>query len=820
MEKIALELPYLENYGKNEAKKLTFERARAQYHEIARSESAGMWNIHVLVGGEASDVVGVAALLCNASDISQLPYVLRPGEKIDLSKDPVSINQATEKNFDRPEIASPFDGSTELLCAIARPPVVEIPAVCLVTPHTFDVTAEKQDCSKRSISVNVGTVRDVGLESAGLFSVTSDTLVRHTFVCGATGAGKSQTVRKLLEESARQHIPWLVIEPAKAEYALMARRLEGTGEVFAIRPGELDAIPASLNPLEPEEGFPLQTHIDLVRALFLAAFEAEEPFPQILSRALTECYQELGWDLVLSAPKNALINPKYPDLGDLQRVAQEVVGKIGYGDEIKANVKGFVDVRIGSLRLGTPGRFFSGGHPLKVAELLKCNVVIELEDIGNDQDKAFLIGTVLIRLYEHLRMREKAEQAKKTEDLSHITVIEEAHRLLKNVMERSPAAHAVELFAGLLAEIRAYREGLVVAEQIPSKILPDVIKNTALKVVHRLPAKDDRDSVGATMNLSDEQSQYVVSLKPGWAAVFTDGMDHPLLALMDNKGEAKEKESQKIATRVYGSNVPLCTSRSEACGKICREQRLCTLREINQAARLAEDPQLVLWIEMIVVAHLTGMWLPIPQHGWLTELVTYHQRRTLECAISQSAQAAIDARYPELLWPLLSQPEAGQKHLAAYTPEKLAAHVRDVALCQLGSRDNPCTPDEVGFQSGPYRWNDVRGYLQIAEKDGSTVPHHKIERWKERGLFLAGTRPSDQLASLRRQPAYLRPKDAVIHGLMWPSRIEQAVERLSNASDWTGRLREALAFLDFGSDNWPQDYVTENTLGKLPKGTS
>jgi hypothetical protein len=315
-----------------------------------------------------------------------------------------------------------------------------------------------------------------------------------------------------------------------------------------------------------------------------------------------------------------------------------------------------------------------------VAELLERNVVIELEDIGNDEDKAFLIGTVLIRLYEHLRMREKAEQANKAESLSHITVIEEAHRLLKNVMERSPAAHAVELFAGLLAEIRAYREGLVVAEQIPSKILPDVIKNTALKVVHRLPAKDDRDSVGATMNLSDEQSQYVVSLKPGWAAVFTDGMDHPLLALMDNTGEATEKESKKLATRVYGSNVPLCTSRSQACGKICREQRLCTLREINQAARLAEDPQLILWIEMIVVAHLTGMWLPIPQHGWLTELVTYHQRRS-------------------------------------------------------------------------------------------------IERWKERGLVLVGSSPSELLASLRLQAAYLRPKDAVIHGLVVPSRIEDAVKK-------------------------------------------
>jgi len=159
-------------------------------------------------------------------------------------------------------------------------------------------------------------------------------------------------------------------------------------------------------------------------------------------------------------------------------------------------------------------------------------------------------------------------------------------------------------------------KGLSSPSRFPSKILPDVIKNTALKVVHRLPAQDDRDSVGATMNLSDEQSQYVVSLKPGWAAVFTDGMDHPLLTLMDNTGEAKEKESKKLATRVYGSNVPLCTSRSEACGKICREQRLCTLREINQAARLAEDPQLTLWVETTVVACIIGEPAPVPQVEW------------------------------------------------------------------------------------------------------------------------------------------------------------------------------------------------------------
>jgi DNA helicase HerA-like ATPase len=153
-------------------------------------------------------------------------------------------------------------------------------------------------------------------------------------------------------------------------------------------------------------------------------------------------------------------------------------------------------------------------------------VVFEIEDVGDDRDKAFLMGTVLVRLVEYLRMRQRAEGGT-TGGLKHLSVFEEAHRLLRKSEETGPAAHAVEMFAGLLAEIRAYGEGLIVAEQIPSKLLPDVIKNTAVKIVHRLPAKDDRDAVGATMNITDAQSQFLVTLRPGEGAVFTDGMDYP-----------------------------------------------------------------------------------------------------------------------------------------------------------------------------------------------------------------------------------------------------------------------------------------------------
>ena len=360
--------------------------------------------------------------------------------------------------------------------------------------------------------MHLGQVLDWNRVPCGDLAVPQASLNRHVFVCGATGAGKSQTVRGLLEQATAAGIPWLVVEPAKAEYRLMAARLPGT-QVIVIRPGDLGQPPAGINPLEPAAGaggarFPLQAHADLLRALFLAAFQADEPFPQVLSAALTRCYEQAGWDLVTGQPAVPGVRPAYPGLEDLQAAALTVVDEIGYGREVRDNVRGFVTVRIGSLRMGTTGRFLDGGHLLDFSRLLDGNVVLEIEDAGDDHDKAFLMGAVLIRLTEHLRLRQRAE-GPVAPRLRHLTVIEEAHRLLRQPPPGAgagPAAQAVEMFADLLAEVRAYGEGLVIAEQIPAKLIPDVIKNTAVKIVHRLPAADDREAVGATMNLDPAQS--------------------------------------------------------------------------------------------------------------------------------------------------------------------------------------------------------------------------------------------------------------------------------------------------------------------------
>ncbi|MFC7619032.1 ATP-binding protein [Microlunatus sp. GCM10028923] len=441
-----------------EANRVELERRRARHRELSRARRAGAWRVQVSVGGVTpTGATTVAGLLCAASELDGLPYLLEPAG-------PAAPVGAAGPSF---------TCGPELLAALLRPPERELPGLRMTEPHTFDVTPEPV-----GETIRLGTVLDQARSAAGDMAIGEHTLNRHLFVCGATGGGKSQTIRHLLTEATRSGIPWLVIEPAKAEYARMAQRLTGLGSaVTVIRPGDPRVPPAGMNPFEPAPGFSLQSHVDLLRASFLAAFEAQEPFPQILAAALTRCYEELGWDLTLGEPAHPGRRLRYPTLGDLQRVAAAVVTEIGYGKDIADNVRGFIDVRLGSLRLGTTGRFLEGGHPLDFAELYRRNVVLEIEDVGDDADKAFLIAVILIRLSEHLRV---AARDGTRPGLAHLTVIEEAHRLLRAapVGQTGAAAHAVELFASLLAEVRSYGEGLIIAEQIPSKLTADVIKNT------------------------------------------------------------------------------------------------------------------------------------------------------------------------------------------------------------------------------------------------------------------------------------------------------------------------------------------------------
>lgn len=812
---------------RSESDVIDLERRQGWFRELSRVGIGGVWDVSIVVGTpDEVSALPMASVLSSAAEHSVSLYKIRPiPDSVASSLD--GALEARRSSGSRSTEDLPFRATSDLVAALIRPPETELPGLRVVTPPSFDTTPERSGDGHDDIEL--GAVLDRFLRPAGPLTISLSTLNRHTFVCGATGAGKSQTVRSLLESLSRRPkpIPWLVIEPAKAEYARMAGRVQDSpaADVLVIAPGDLRAPPGSLNPLEPaslepgnpERTFPLQSHADLVRALFLAAFQAEEPFPQVLSRALIECYEEAGWDLVtgeplltwdvasgqppLSSAEGSRCAPRYPALGNLQRIARDVVDEIGYDEDIKKRVRGFVDVRIGSLRLGTPGRFFEGGHPLDFAALLRRNVVLEAESITNDQDKAFVMGAVLIRLYEQLLLEEKERFARERtpNPFRHVTVIEEAHRLLRNVGAESPAAHALELFASLLAEVRAYGEGIIVAEQIPSKLITDVIKNSALKVMHRLPAADDREAVGATMNLSTAQSEYVVTLEPGTAAVFADGMDRPLLVQM-HAGEARE-DSEK-ATRL----PPLVAGgrRSRGCGEQCTNGEPCNLLTMRHAERLLQNhPELTMWIEASCAAHCQGF----PSPG-LVETRTVQElrrpggedRRLVECALAHAVEQAIGARYQ------------GLKHF--YDPDALGEHLADAATVALFGEGSAaaCADDRGRWRAGGRRFEDIAKWLGAPASKGPRAHPQAdaVRSAQERGLELGEGTPADQLSYLN-SLEWLHYVDEQQLSLLVGNTHAPLVRRAAAKLAGPGTLREQMKKA-LGALTWGDPVLADNLL--------
>ncbi|MEV6493473.1 ATP-binding protein, partial [Actinoplanes sp. NPDC051633] len=670
-----------------------------------------------------------------------------------------------------------------LLASLAVAPVEEVPGLRFAMRSEFDVTPETTGRDPGALTV--GTVLDRTETPVGPLEIPRGSLNRHTFVCGATGAGKSQTVRHLLEGATAERLPWLVVEPAKAEYRQMADRIGGS-QVITIRPGDPQAPPAGFNPLRPADGFPLQTHLDLTRSLFLAAFEAEEPFPQVLSAALTRCYTELGWDLALSEARAPGHHPRYPTLGDLQRTAELVVDQIGYGQEITDNVRGFIRVRLSSLRLGTTGRFFEGGHPLNLADLMRHNVVFEIEDVGDDRDKAFLMGGLLIQLTEHLRVQPFAA----AQGLRHLSVFEEAHRLLRRTEQPGPASHAVELFAGLLAEIRAYGEGLVIAEQIPAKLVPDVIKNTAVKIMHRLPAADDREAVGATVNLTDRQSQFLVTLPPGTAAVFADGMDQPVLVRMPD-GTPRERGGRTPtapADAVIGR-------RSETCGASCLSTA-CTLRDMRTAQRYLEDePWLAVWAELGVLGHLTGWPTPALRAHRIRQLLDLPSRLR-ECAMSHAVDEAVAARSSVL------STQAGPAAVAGHVLGSMTGYLDGVF---------DCADEELTYLARPYRWSRLADILDASVDGAAGRRHPRSAEWASvYGREIPGSTVAQQAAAVRlwldRDISDASVRREVALGVRVPGALERAVGAEFEAYDWAERVETMLAE-NFVRCHWPARFL-------------
>jgi hypothetical protein len=367
-------------------------------------------------------------------------------------------------------------------------------------------------------ALTLGTL--AGSDQALRLSISA--LTRHALVAGSTGSGKTTTVLHLLRQLWVDHrVPFLVIEPVNAEGDDYRRLLAAPGmqELRVITVGDDDLAPLRLNPFEVPTGVLVAEHISNLLGCFKAAFGLWEPLPSIYLDALESTYAEAG---ILSSQR-ATPGTRWPTVVEFLAAMTAVTRDLGYAGEVKANIEAASLRRARQLAGGVAASVFLTDQSIDPATLLATPVIVELKSLGGGDEQALVIALLLNMLTEHYKSGRAA-----TGDLVHVTVVEEAHRLLGRPSGSASAEQAqakekaAQDFANTLAENRKYGEGMVIAEQIPTKLVDDAVKNTNLKVVHRLTAEEERTLLGGAMGLDEAQRQFVARLGAGEAIVYSD----------------------------------------------------------------------------------------------------------------------------------------------------------------------------------------------------------------------------------------------------------------------------------------------------------
>ena len=452
--------------------------------------------------------------------------------------------------------------TSEEICGICTIPVEETIGFEIQESKGYALNFEKTESS-----ATLGYVCEYDRPVENMpFGLSTKDLNKHTFVCGITGSGKTNTVKKILEGSDK---PFLVIEPAKKEY----RNINKKATIYTLGRPEINCI--KINPFYVPLGISPQQHIDLLKDLFSASFAFYGPMPYILEKCLYNIYSKKGWNLTLgfhpylvdSKNIEEMFNEKtlkkyykmaahkhlFPTMQDLKdEIEYFINNEMTYEGEIKGNIEGAIKARIESLCVGAKGYMFNTNDTLDFDKLLSENSVIELEGLADDADKAFALGLLIIYVNEYRQVKKEVENSK---GLTHLLVIEEAHRLLKNVSTENnedlgnSKGKAVEHFTNMLAEMRSYGQGVIVAEQIPSKLAPDVIKNSSNKIIHRIVAKDDQEVIANTIGVRSDESIYLGNSKTGYALCHKEGMVQPVIVKIDEWTDSKQVSDSKLYSK-------------------------------------------------------------------------------------------------------------------------------------------------------------------------------------------------------------------------------------------------------------------------------
>ena len=359
-------------------------------------------------------------------------------------------------------------------------------------------------------------------------------LPKHAFLAGVPGSGKTNSMLHLVTTLySKFDIPFLILEPAKQEYRALVNKPEMRGTtVFSPSSGTKFLL--HINPFQFPLKMSLAEHIRNVINVFEGSFSMDPPMPFLLDRAIERVYRDKGW-LPYMINQGTL---PYPTMGELYDTLEQILEETDYEGEIKGNLKSVLQVRIGSLLSREMGDVFNVAESsMAPEEWLTRPVVIELEAMGSGPANFLtLMLSTLIRETLKVNPLKRKDGSKKPR---HVIFFEEAHNLIGPKAEKeagenaNPKIAATAFVVKMLAEVRALNEAIIIADQLPTAMAPEVIKNTSLKLGHRMTSQDDRQLLGSTMSADEVQLERMATFTTGRTLCIYEGLLKPFELQME-----------------------------------------------------------------------------------------------------------------------------------------------------------------------------------------------------------------------------------------------------------------------------------------------
>ena len=394
--------------------------------------------------------------------------------------------------------------------------------------------------------LNIGKIFHMNKTEKTTVDLSLKSLTSHMFITGSTGSGKSNTVYHILNEARNQNVKFLVVEPAKGEYKNVFGNDKDVN-IYGTNPKLTPLL--KLNPFSFPENIHVLEHIDRLVEIFNACWPMYAAMPAVLKKAVEESYIDCGWNLLTS--RNKYEEDLYPSFDDVTKNIKYIIDTSEYDNENKGAYKGSLLTRLESLTNGINGSVFSCDE-FSNEEIFDENVIIDLSRVGSVETKSLIMGVLVMKLQEYRMSESKFANS----NLRHITVLEEAHNLLRRTSYEQSSdssnlqGKSVEMISNAIAEMRTYGEGFIIADQAPGLMDMSVIRNTNTKIIMRLPDQGDRELVGKSANLNNDQITELSKLPCGVAAVYQNDWIYPVLCKIN-------KSSKEFCEYKYCTDIDL-----------------------------------------------------------------------------------------------------------------------------------------------------------------------------------------------------------------------------------------------------------------------